>query len=101
MEKYLEMLPENVVNKIMLYNSHPVADLFKKQFEDDFDFHFNHFYKRGNEKVLRCQDDDMLFASDYLPCKPQPREPKAKPNKYCSSCDYYYPNECMCCPHCD
>ena len=65
MESYLEILPENVVNKIMLYNSHPVADLFKNEFEDDLDFHFNHFYKRGNGKVLRCQDDDMLFASDY------------------------------------
>ena len=39
MESYLEILPENVVNKIMLYNSHPVADLFKKEFEDDLDFH--------------------------------------------------------------
>ena len=27
MESYLEILPEEIVNKITLYNSHPVADL--------------------------------------------------------------------------
>ena len=32
MEKYLEFLPEDIVNKISLYNSHPIADLFKKEF---------------------------------------------------------------------
>ena len=98
MEKYLEMLPENVVNKIMLYNSHPVADLFKKEFEDDLLLHFTPHKTRTH---IKCYDDMILFAYDYLPCKPQPREPKAKPNKYCMPCDYYYPDECMCCPHCD
>ena len=27
--------PEDVFNKIMLYNSHPVSDLFKKEFLED------------------------------------------------------------------
>ena len=30
MESYLKMLPEDIVNKITLYNTHPVADLFKQ-----------------------------------------------------------------------
>ena len=30
MEEYLKLLPENVINKIFVFNSHPVADLFKK-----------------------------------------------------------------------
>ena len=30
MESYLEMLPENVVNKIFVFNSHPVADLVRE-----------------------------------------------------------------------
>ena len=33
---YINMnnLPEDVFNKIMLYNTHPVADLFKKELEE-------------------------------------------------------------------
>ena len=30
MENYLDQLPENVINKIFLYSSHPVADLLKQ-----------------------------------------------------------------------
>ena len=30
MEKYLEMLPENVISKIFVFNSHPVADLVRE-----------------------------------------------------------------------
>ena len=30
MNNYLDKLPQEVFNKIMLYNSHPVADLNKK-----------------------------------------------------------------------
>ena len=29
MENYLDMLSEEIINKIMLYNSHPVSDLLK------------------------------------------------------------------------
>ena len=29
---YIMELPEHIVNKIMLYNSHPVADCFKNEF---------------------------------------------------------------------
>ena len=40
MEKYLELLPEEIINKITLYNTHPVADLFNKGFEDELCSHF-------------------------------------------------------------
>jgi hypothetical protein len=56
MEKYLEFLPEDIVNKISLYNSHPIADLFKKEFKDDLDLHFNHYRKS------KSFDDIILFA---------------------------------------
>ena len=38
--------PEDVFNKIMLYNSHPVSDLFKKEFLEDYedDPRFGTFY---------------------------------------------------------
>ena len=29
MENYFDMLPKEIVDKIMLYNSHPVSDLLK------------------------------------------------------------------------
>ena len=95
MEKYLEFLPEDIVNKISLYNSHPIADLFKKEFKDDLDLHFNH-YRKG-----KSFDDIVLFAFMYLPVKPQQKTIEPKTNKYCSSCDYDYSNEYTCCPCCD
>ena len=30
MDKYLEVMPENVIANIFTYSSHPVADMFKK-----------------------------------------------------------------------
>ena len=38
--------PEDVFNNIMLYNSHPVSDLFKKEFLEDYedDPRFGTFY---------------------------------------------------------
>ena len=34
MKNYLDNLPEEVFNKIMLYNTHPMADLFKQELEE-------------------------------------------------------------------
>jgi len=31
MENYLDMLSEEIINKIMLYNSHPVSDIMKNK----------------------------------------------------------------------
>jgi len=33
MEKYLEFLPEDIVNKISFYNSHPIADLMREEID--------------------------------------------------------------------
>ena len=35
MKNYLDNLPEEVFNKIMLYNTHPVSDLFKKELKEE------------------------------------------------------------------
>ena len=42
----MKNMPEDIFNKIMLYNTHPVADLFKKEFLDDYedDPRFGTFY---------------------------------------------------------
>ncbi len=34
MKNNIDNLPEVVFNKIMLYNSHPVSDLFKNELEE-------------------------------------------------------------------
>ena len=54
METYLEILPENIVNKIMLYNSHPVADLL------------NHEIKINNEYIQELIDFGHSFSSAYF-----------------------------------
>jgi len=86
MEMYLNFLPKDIVNKIRLYNSHPVADLVKQEIETFF-----------------TDDDDVNdFSGFYFeqyrfnkPCNNNPRNDKI----YCRSCDYstdYY----YICPSC-
>ncbi len=40
MKNYLDKLPEDVFNKIMLYNTHPVSDMFKKELEEELNEHY-------------------------------------------------------------
>jgi hypothetical protein len=81
MEKYLEILPEDIVNKILMCATHPIADLFREEID----------------KFVDDDDDLTLFSCLYFEeyyfnnhCK-----------KYCGSCEYYYPKVCICCPCCD
>ena len=60
MKKYLEMLPEHIVNKIILYNSHPVADLFKKSKT------YQSFYTNFPNGEIRYHDDGEEFIHE--PC---------------------------------
>ena len=64
-------IPENIVNKIMLYNSHPMADMMRNVFDEysfDFDYGdtlYGTFYLwreqlEGNLEVL--DDDDSLIT---------------------------------------
>ena len=77
---YLESLPKEIINKIMIYNSHPVADLVREEID----------------RFLADDDDLTEFSCLYFEqhynnhCK-----------RYCGSCDYYYPKVCICCPRCD
>ena len=40
MKNYLDKLPQEILNTIMLYNSHPVSDLFKKELAEELSEHY-------------------------------------------------------------
>ena len=56
MEKYLEILPKEIINKIMIYHSHPVADLFKKS--ECYKIHDTHF---------NAEDFSLYWQEVYRP----------------------------------
>ena len=87
MEEYLKLLPENVINKIFVFNSHPVADLMREaidKFVDDNDDHTIY----SDLTMFSCLYFEEYYFNNH--CK-----------KYCGSCDYHYPKVCICCPRCD
>ena len=64
-------LPENIVDKIMLYNSHPVADLIKATIQVTPD----RWYQRNT--TYENYKDERLFYTLMFQCHP----PKNKLNK--------------------
>ena len=56
------VIPEEIFNKVMLYNSHPVADLFKQSFT----WELNWFNDYGNNfyKVWRISNCDFNESED-------------------------------------
>jgi len=85
MEKYLEILPEEVFNKMVLYYSHPIADLMREEIDKFVDDDDDLTEFSGLYFELRCNNRCNIH------CK-----------RYCVSCDYYYDSElCICCPRCD
>ena len=81
MESYLEILPEEIVSKIFLFNRHPVAALIHEckrchTISLDKNLNFNEFYFRNqyemdydyleaemeNEHMLEPEDDDSMCA---------------------------------------
>ena len=64
--------PEDVFNKIMLYNSHPVSDLFKKEFLEDYedDPRFGTFYTyiqwiNQYKKEIAEEYNNNIYADSY------------------------------------
>ena len=64
--------PEDVFNKIMLYNSHPVSDLFKKEFLEDYedDPRFGTFYTyiqwiSQYKKEIAEEYNNNIYADSY------------------------------------
>ena len=73
MKNYLDKLPQEVFNKIMLYNSHPVSDLFKKELElDDYedDPRFGTFFTYTQwisqyKKEIAEEYNNNMYADSY------------------------------------
>ena len=65
----LQILPAEIVNKIMLYNSHPVADLLKKseiyndcrKMNDDLDYDSEDHIKIKH--LLRDYELELLYSN--------------------------------------
>ena len=66
MKNYLDKLPQEILNTIMLYNSHPVSDLFKKELEEDLSEHYRILNEGPGLEPNWCEDDDFLFAYECL-----------------------------------
>ena len=72
----------------MLYNPHPVADLFNKEFEEELWSHF------AIDHEMDCSaDDDFLFAYSYLSSR-RIRNKFASINRRCECFDYL--DRCIC-----
>ena len=57
-------LPEHIINKIMLYNIHPLAELFKKEFSKHIEIMRQEQDKRGRPSFYVIWYDLRLFSSD-------------------------------------
>ena len=54
-------IPEHIVDKIMLYNSHPVADLFKQEFNEQLNF-----YTAIQAAVLQTSEQETFSFHSIL-----------------------------------
>ena len=59
-------LSEDIFNKIMLYNSHPVSDLFKKELDEELKEHYRILQEGPGLEPNWCEDDDFLFGYETL-----------------------------------
>ena len=59
-------LPNEITNKIMLYNSHPVADLFKEDFIVDLTLYALDKYLCDHDKGYCKRGDRKSFAHHYF-----------------------------------
>ena len=66
MKNYLDKLPQEILNTIILYNSHPVSDLFKKSFDEELNDHYRIREEGPGYEPNWSEDDDWLFAYQYL-----------------------------------
>ena len=66
MKNYLDKLPEEILNKIMLCNTHQVSDLFKQELEEELSNHYRIHEEGPGYEPNWCEDDDFLFGYEAL-----------------------------------
>jgi hypothetical protein len=66
MEMILENLPKEIINRIMIFNSHPLADVFKKELEEELEDHYRVLREGPGGEANWCADDNELFAYEHL-----------------------------------
>jgi hypothetical protein len=59
-------LPNEIEWNVIKYMSHPVADLFKKEFEEELEDHYRILKEGPCYEENWCEDDDVMFADQYL-----------------------------------
>jgi hypothetical protein len=87
-------LPEEIVNKIMLFTSHPVADLLRPFFEEYQEF-IDDSEDEYNTKYLV-----YLFRQD-LRKKRKRLIYQQNGERFCQECKKERKNVCTCCSYCD
>ena len=60
-------LPNEIEWNVIKYMSHPLADVFKKELEEDLELHF-HIYdeSRSNDSYWISEDEGAMFAYHVL-----------------------------------
>jgi hypothetical protein len=59
-------LPNEIEWNVFKYMSHPVADVFKKELEEELDDHYRILREGPCYEENWCADDDELFGYQYL-----------------------------------
>ena len=65
----MEIFSQDIINKIMIYSSHPLADLFKKELEEELEDHFRILKEGPGLELNWCADDEWSFAHEYFRLK--------------------------------
>ena len=59
-------LPNEIEWNIVKYMSHPIADLFKNELEEELEDHYRILKEGPGNEPNWCEDDDELFAYRFL-----------------------------------
>ena len=59
-------IPESIFHKIMLFNSHPVADLFNNEFEDSPKTNYNFYNNWCKFKYIRRRRNYRMSLMEVL-----------------------------------
>ena len=91
MNNYLDKLPQVVFDKIMLYNSHPVSDLFKKELDaalKELDVALKEHYSE-DDPIFFTFYDYALYINRCEKEEREEREQREREHRYNSDSDPY------------